>query len=169
MIERLEQIAARAEREPVQAAVYFLDLNGFKRVNDEHGHEAGDRVLVGVAHALGDELRNGDSAARLGGDEFVVVCEQIADDEAAGFIAARLAATVARPIQLHNGAEVSMHVSVGIRRFGTTPFDPEAILRDADAAMYEAKSTTRPRFAVRPPPVVSSPESRPRPRPAPRA
>lgn len=69
LIDRLGQIAARAEREPVAAAVFFLDLDGFKNVNDEHGHDAGDSMLVALADGLRDGPRGQDSAARLGGDE----------------------------------------------------------------------------------------------------
>ncbi len=90
----------------MQAAAFFLDLNGFKPINDVHGHDAGDRVLIAIAHALRDGLRSGDSVARLGGDEFVVVSERVADDAAGRRLAARLAQIVAQPISLDDGTRI---------------------------------------------------------------
>jgi len=168
LMDRLERIAARATRERVMAAVFLLDLDGFKRVNDVYGHDAGDQVLVATARALRTSLRNGDTAARLGGDEFVVLSEQIADDMAAGRLARRLGEIIARPIRLVDGTGVSMRASIGIRRFGEEAADPDEILRSADASMYRAKTSAR---ACRPavPSPFSSPESRPRRRRARRA
>jgi diguanylate cyclase (GGDEF)-like protein/PAS domain S-box-containing protein len=143
LMERLERIAARAERDPVSGALFFLDLDGLKRVNDTHGHDAGDRVLVGVAEALRAGLRSCDSAARLGGDEFVVICERIDDDAQADRLSARLRTMVAQPVEVAPGQSVTVDVSVGIERFGGERIDPEALLAGADEAMYRAKAARR--------------------------
>ncbi len=166
LTERMAQIAARAARAPVAAALFLVDLDAFKRVNDKHGHEAGDRVLRGIADALRVGLRDGDTAARLGGDEFVVVGERIGDDIVAQRLATRLAVMIARPITLADGTEISMRASIGINRFGAEPFDPGEILREADAAMYRVKPqrrAQRPDAAVLPL-SLSARGSRPRPR-----
>ena len=125
--DRLRQALSRLGRTRSCLAVMFLDLDGFKRINDEHGHAAGDEALCDVAVRLVATLRGGDTAARLGGDEFVVLCEDVADGDEVRGIAERLL------------AEVPLQVSIGIALVGNGNVDPDAVLREADAAMYRAK------------------------------
>jgi diguanylate cyclase (GGDEF)-like protein len=107
--------------------VLFVDLDGFKAVNDAHGHAEGDRVLGAFAARLAGGLRGGDTAARIGGDEFVVLCEDIAGEDEARAIAARLLDQVGIP------------ASMGIALASAADEDAQAVVRDADAAMYAVK------------------------------
>ena len=147
-LDRLGLAMSRLERRPGLAALFFLDLDNFKVVNDSLGHPAGDQVLVSVADRLQRSLRDGDTAARLGGDEFAVLCEDLIDEGEAVQIAERLGAAVAeRPVTLA-GRELVVTVSIGVA-FATNPTRrPESLLRDADAAMYRAKERGRARYEL---------------------
>ena len=134
-VARLEDIAKLAEGE---AAVLFLDLDGFKPVNDQVGHLAGDRVLQVVGDRLGRALRPGDLVARFGGDEFAVLCERLTDVDKAGAVADRLLGALAAPIVLDDGREVMITGSIGVTELGHSE-EPEAILARADLAMRAAK------------------------------
>lgn len=136
--DRLTHALARAQRQDGHIAVLFLDLDGFKEVNDRHGHAAGDEVLVEVARRLNGELRKMDTAARLGGDEFVLLCEDLAGEPEATLIAQRVSAAVCAPVVL-NGAEVAIAASVGLAVSGSPDDTAEGLLRAADAAMYKIK------------------------------
>jgi diguanylate cyclase (GGDEF)-like protein len=139
--DRLEQALSRAERRGDarnQVVLMFLDLDGFKQVNDGLGHAAGDEVLVEVARRLREQLRGVDTVARLGGDEFVVLCEGVADERAALALAERLGRAIAEPYEVAGTtASVSAAIGVALARLGIE--GSEELLRRADAAMYEAK------------------------------
>jgi diguanylate cyclase (GGDEF)-like protein len=123
-----------AERVPI--GVVFLDLDGFKRVNDVEGHATGDLVLAEVAQRVQDAVRAGDFCARYGGDEFVILCRD-ADADAAGDVADRVRAAIAEPL--------AATASVITASVGVAVVDPRAraytddVLNDADAAMYRSK------------------------------
>jgi diguanylate cyclase (GGDEF)-like protein len=136
--ELLEQAISRARRSEQLIAVLFADLDGFKAVNDRYGHLVGDELLCGVADRLTRALRPGDTAARLGGDEFVILCEDLNESSDAELLARRIAAAVAEPFDLA-GTHVRVTVSVGIAYSGLGRDLPQALLRDADFAMYQAK------------------------------
>jgi diguanylate cyclase (GGDEF)-like protein len=138
MLELLEHAFRAARRTGNTSAVFFLDVDRFKQVNDTYGHHVGDELLVGVAHRLTRALRPGDSLARLSGDEFVVLCEDLADQSEADPIAVRLNAELSRPFVL-SGVEVTVTASIGIAFTGQDIDAPEELLRDADLAMYRAK------------------------------
>jgi diguanylate cyclase (GGDEF)-like protein len=125
--DRLHQAMNRLARTQTCLAVMFLDLDGFKTVNDTRGHAAGDNLLRAVAGRLGIALRGGDTAARVGGDEFVMLCEDVAGVEDAERIAARLL------------AELPISASLGVALAFDGRESAESLLRDADAAMYAVK------------------------------
>jgi diguanylate cyclase len=137
-LDRLEQALARLSRHASALAVLFCDLDRFKIVNDSLGHGAGDLLLVDVARRLGDVLRAGDTAARFGGDEFVILCEDISGPHEAVAIAERVTAALAAPFVLGED-EAFVRTSIGIATATGEHARPEALLRDADAAMYRAK------------------------------
>jgi diguanylate cyclase (GGDEF)-like protein len=134
--DRLEMAAARQGRmESGCTGVLFIDLDGFKPINDTHGHDAGDELLQQVAERLSAAVRTTDTVGRVGGDEFVVVCEDV-DDAAISVVASRVLAALADPFQLSQGT-VGIAASIGIALSPPHPFDQ--LLQEADAAMYRAK------------------------------
>ena len=144
---RLEQALARLPRLGGCVAVFFVDLDRFKPVNDSLGHAAGDQLLLGIASRLDQVVRAHETIARLGGDEFVVVCEQLQDAKAATEIAERILAALRRPIVV-DGQEVTISASIGISLSGEPEASADSLLRDADTAMYQAKEAGRNRFLV---------------------
>ncbi|HEV3354797.1 MAG TPA: EAL domain-containing protein [Acidimicrobiales bacterium] len=146
LLDRVGQALARTERESSDVAVFLLDLDRFKLVNDSWGHSAGDRVLVAVAERLGRAVRPGDTVARFGGDEFVVVREGVDGAWEAARFGERLVKAVAGELPI-NGEEVFLTASLGIAVGGVNA-SAEAMLRDADAAMYSAKEKGRGRVEL---------------------
>jgi diguanylate cyclase (GGDEF)-like protein/PAS domain S-box-containing protein len=144
--DRVQHAAERSERSAEGFAVLFLDIDNFKTVNDSLGHDVGDRLLVSAAKLLGGCLRTGDTPARLGGDEFAVLLEHVSDPETACALAERIRDTFRRPIPV-GGRDVVSTVSIGIA-FGGRRSTSEQILRDADLAMYTAKSRGKNRFEL---------------------
>jgi diguanylate cyclase (GGDEF)-like protein len=122
-----------------QFAVLFLDLDGFKEVNDSLGHAAGDRLLVHVGQRLCELLRDGDTAARLGGDEFVVLLDGLDLPHGPRHVSDRIRAMFAEPVIL-DGHQIQVGVSIGIATSLDGLSAPEDLLRHADAAMYDAKT-----------------------------
>ena len=146
-LERLSLTIAQARRAPeVRYAVVFLDLDGFKLVNDSLGHHVGDRLLAKIGERLRAELRDTDLAARFGGDEFAMLLHGI-DPKAVGPLVDRMQASLAESIEL-DGHDVSVTASVGVALSGAEHTNAEDVLRDADIAMYHAKSMRRGSFAV---------------------
>jgi diguanylate cyclase (GGDEF)-like protein/PAS domain S-box-containing protein len=139
--DRIESALARAQRDGSGVAVLFLDLDGFKVLNDTHGHAAGDEILRVVAERLRAAVRTDDTVARFGGDEFVIVCHDVVNEERAGTIAHRVAAAVAVPVALH-GRDVVVNASIGVV-LGRPGAVPDVLVHDADTAMYDAKHHSR--------------------------
>jgi diguanylate cyclase (GGDEF)-like protein/PAS domain S-box-containing protein len=133
--DRVEHALSRGTRAGGEVAVLFIDLDGFKAVNDVHGHAEGDRLLQEVARRLDLTLRSADTAARLGGDEFAVLLEGGAGATTA---AARILDVLAQPIELPGGA-VTVSASIGLAVARAGDGGVEGLLRQADLAMYEAK------------------------------
>jgi diguanylate cyclase (GGDEF)-like protein/PAS domain S-box-containing protein len=144
LLDRLEHALERAERRK-KVAVLFLDLDNFKRVNDSLGHQTGDRLLVEVARRLRSSLRTEDTVARLGGDEFVILGEDLNGDEDAAAFAGRIARAL-RPGVALDGHEVFVTVSIGIALGSSGEDRPEALLRDAEIAMYQGKQGGKNRY-----------------------
>jgi diguanylate cyclase (GGDEF)-like protein/PAS domain S-box-containing protein len=138
-LDRLTQALARSRRNPeARIALLFLDLDGFKQVNDNLGHLAGDQLLVEVAVRIGQRLRQSDTAARLGGDEFAVLLEDVRAPEAVDAIAADISRRLCAPYEI-DGEEVVISAAVGAALSVTGQERPDDILRSADSAMYQAK------------------------------
>jgi diguanylate cyclase (GGDEF)-like protein len=127
-------------------AVLFLDLDDFKVVNDGFGHEAGDRLLIQVAERLKTAVRQTDLVARLGGDEFTVLCTGLEDPSEATMTAGRLRAALSAPFDVA-GQRRHVRVSIGCR-VAAAGDDPDALLRDADSAMYQAKGAGKDRVEL---------------------
>jgi two-component system cell cycle response regulator len=141
---RIEIAVARHERHGESSAVIFLDLDGFKPVNDQYGHAVGDRVLVEVARRLEQiATRRSDLVARLGGDEFVILCEDTTASDA-DQIVARIRSTLTRPIDVGLESTLTVGMSVGVAIADTADAAPDDLLRDADAAMYTDKAARNP-------------------------
>jgi diguanylate cyclase (GGDEF)-like protein len=120
-------------------AVLFIDLDGFKAVNDQHGHRAGDELLRGMAGRLRLVLRKGDVMARYGGDEFCVLLTRVSSKAEARRIAERLLGKAKGPMVVGSGRSVSVGASIGIALSSNIHSRPEDLIRDADAAMYQVK------------------------------
>jgi diguanylate cyclase (GGDEF)-like protein len=138
MLEMLEHAFRGSRRSGHTSAVFFIDLDRFKQVNDTYGHQIGDRLLAAVARRVSDALRPGDSVGRLSGDEFLVLCEGLEDPSDADLIASRLRQELARPFNL-SSATVKITASIGIALTGHGSDGAEALLHDADFAMYRKK------------------------------
>lgn len=143
--EQLTRATARARRDGRTVALLYLDLDGFKIVNDTQGHEAGDCLLQAVAARLRRSVRTGDVVARLGGDEFAVLIEGPAGPLEVETLAKALLAVVARPCTVA-GRPLAVTASLGITLFPGDHGDPQALLANADIAMYQAKAGGRNTF-----------------------
>jgi diguanylate cyclase (GGDEF)-like protein len=141
--DRLAQGIGLARRERYELALLFLDLDKFKAVNDDLGHEAGDEVLRTAAARIRRLLRESDTVARIGGDEFVVILPRIAGRQDAADVAAKIVEELAVPFELSDPREyahpVSIGCSVGIALFPGDADSPDRLVVAADAAMYLAK------------------------------
>lgn len=140
--ERLRPVVSRCRRDQSRFAVLFIDLNGFKLINDQYGHAAGDFVLQTAARRIVDTVRDYDTAARLGGDEFVVLLEGIQDAGAAFDVAERIRQSIAEPLDF-NGQRLTASASVGVGIFPDEAETTGDLMRHADEQMYTEKSRDR--------------------------
>lgn len=144
LAEQFRQLLAQDRR----FGLLFLDLNGFKAINDTHGHAIGDELLIVIARRLARVVRSGDTVVRLGGGEFVVIMDSVWTEEEALALANRVSAAIMRPITL-TGQHLTVGTSIGIAISAAGGDDPDELLLAADAAMYEAKrAKDGPRFAA---------------------
>lgn len=150
--ERAARALAPLQPAAPRLALLFVDLDGFKAINDRHGHAAGDQVLREVAARFAAVLRNPDTVTRIGGDEFVLLLHEVDAAEVAASVAARLVAALRPPIR-HAGLELSVAASIGIALHPDHGSSYEGLLEAADLAMYAAKAAGKGRwcFAGRPP------------------
>ena len=148
LIERMQQAMSHATRHGELMAVCFLDLDGFKAVNDEHGHDVGDLLLREVAHRLNNCVRADDTVSRLGGDEFILLLADAKSVEGCELILTRVLDTLNAPMRF-DGRRASVGASIGVTyypRAGSESRDAAALLAEADKAMYEAKRAGRHRW-----------------------
>lgn len=144
--DRLQMALNCAQRSQKKVALMFIDLDGFKTINDTHGHEAGDKVLIETSKRLVKLSRNEDTAARIGGDEFILILGNLASDSDAALVAERMIKEISQPI---NFFDISMSVgaSIGIAIFPDHASDAQSLRRLADEAMYAVKRHGKNQFA----------------------
>lgn len=145
-VDRSQRAMAEARLSGQKIAFMFLDLDGFKEVNDRHGHGAGDRVLQTVAERLSAAVRSADTAARIGGDEFVVILSELSHARFAGDVADKILRTLNTPI-VYEGQALCVGASIGIAIFPDHADDLDGLKRAADRAMYEVKASGKNRYA----------------------
>lgn len=138
LMDRARQALTRLHRSHGRVALLFVDLDRFKAINDSLGHALGDHLLISVSQRLAEMMRDSDTIARLGGDEFVILAEELQSDAEALTVAERVLHALEQPFVV-GSAEVSMLASVGVSVSHDPDADPEALLREADVAMYRAK------------------------------
>ncbi len=142
LADRMKVAIAQAQHSGHWLAICFMDLDGFKAVNDRYGHEVGDRLLVQVAERLQHTLQGGDTLARLGGDEFVLLLSGLPDLQTCRHSLQRVLDTVAHPVLLGD-IHIEISASIGVTLYPQDEQDPDTLLRHADQAMYQAKEKGR--------------------------
>ena len=148
LADRLQQAIVHTDRKKGLLAVVYLDLDGFKAINDRHGHEAGDKLLVSLAIRMKQALREVDTLARLGGDEFVAVLLDLSDVESSKSLITRLLAAAAQPVAVDD-LSLQVSASLGITFYPQADeVDADQLLRQADQAMYQAKLAGRNRYQI---------------------
>ena len=146
--DRLQQAMAQAKRRGSHLALAYVDLDAFKAINDQHGHAAGDALLVGVARHVKQVLREGDTFARLGGDEFIVLLADLPSEAACEPMLTRILEAAALPVSWQ-GLQLQVSASLGVTCYpGEEELDPTQLLQQADHAMYRAKQEGRNRFEM---------------------
>lgn len=145
LADRLQQAMARSQRSTRSLAVVYLDLDGFKAVNDQHGHDVGDKLLIAVAQRMKSVLRDGDTLARIGGDEFVAVLAELERPEDCDAALGRLLQAAAEPVAMGT-ALLQVSASIGVTLYPQDGGDADLLLRHADQAMYVAKQAGKNRY-----------------------
>jgi len=145
LMEKITVLVSRTRRKENLFAVLYIDLDGFKQVNDSLGHQVGDALLVQMASCLRSWIREGDLLARLGGDEFLVILDRLYSKDDAALVAANLLKAIAHPFHV-KGHELRIGASIGISIYPDDSVDAEQLLQQADSAMYAAKREGKNRF-----------------------
>jgi diguanylate cyclase (GGDEF)-like protein/PAS domain S-box-containing protein len=145
LADRLRQAIAVTQRSDTLLAVCYIDLDGFKDVNDRYGHEMGDRLLIDITRRLQEVLRAGDTLSRLGGDEFVMLFNEMRDESECYLVLERVLNVISQPVVL-KGAQVIVSASIGVTLYPEDDADSDTLLRHADQAMYIAKQSGKNRF-----------------------
>jgi diguanylate cyclase (GGDEF)-like protein/PAS domain S-box-containing protein len=145
LTDRMQQSLIRADRHQETLAVCYLDLDGFKEVNDQYGHKAGDDLLIGITHNLKSVLRSDDTLSRLGGDEFVLLLSDVGTPEECALILERIQVAIKTPITI-DAHVIRVTGSIGVSLYPQDHSDVDALLRHADQAMYRAKESGKNRY-----------------------
>jgi diguanylate cyclase (GGDEF)-like protein len=146
--DRMDQVLASARRRGTKVAVLFIDLDKFKQVNDQRGHEAGDWLLKQVANRMRAALRESDTASRVGGDEFVVLLPDTGQLEDAVNVARKIREQMERPFAMEDGTVLEISCSIGVAMYPDQANEARDLLRFGDDAMYVAKKNGRNAVAV---------------------
>lgn len=144
-VEQLYESLEWAQENDLSLALLFIDLDGFKQVNDTLGHEIGDRLLVTIAQRLNNSLRGTDTVSRLGGDEFTVILRAIPNMKVAARVAEKILSTITEPI-VFDGYTTRVSASIGISIYPLNSHDSESLVKEADTAMYRAKHLGKNRY-----------------------
>jgi len=139
-MDRLKQSIARTCRDKTKGALFYLDLDGFKKINDNFGHEIGDQVLVMVSKRLKNNLRETDTVARIGGDEFLVILQGLGNEQQCAALAGKIVRDFHEPFTIA-GRDFYATVSIGIALFPGDGKGPDDLLRNSDSAMYTSKNS----------------------------
>ena len=145
LADRMQQAMAQSLRRKRSVAVVFLDLDGFKVINDTHGHEMGDELLIAVSRRMKTALRDGDSLARMGGDEFVAVLVDLESPDDCEPVLARLLEAAAAPVFIDT-LSLQVSASIGVTLYPQDGVDADLLMRHADQAMYQAKQAGKNRY-----------------------
>ena len=145
LADRLQQAMVQCQRHDRSLAVAYLDLDGFKAVNDRHGHNTGDELLIALAHRMKTALREGDTLARIGGDEFVAVLVDLEEVQDCTPVLIRLLQAAAAPATVGN-AVLHVSASIGVTLYPQDAADADQLMRHADQAMYQAKQAGKNRY-----------------------
>jgi len=148
LIDRLRQALANAARDGRPVAICYLDLDGFKPINDRFGHETGDKLLVQISLRMSKAIRSNDTVCRLGGDEFVLVLPELDFAEEYLTILKRVIEDINEPVELDATHSVTVGVSVGVSIYPTHALTLETLIHQADQAMYQAKHSGRNRICI---------------------
>ena len=147
LAERMAMVLAHARRKKRAMAVLYMDLDGFKQINDTYGHGAGDILLKRVAERLTGMARKEDTVARLGGDEFLIMLSEVIGSDCAAIVATKVIEAVSRPFDI-DGHAVHMTISVGISVYPIHGEDAETLIKNADLALYQAKHAGKNTFRI---------------------
>ena len=147
LADRLRQAVVASQRRKTSLAVLYLDLDGFKSVNDRHGHDVGDELLISVTQRMKEAMREGDTLGRLGGDEFVAVLVDLETPQDCEPVLARLLQATAKPVTV-GGIALQISASIGVTLYPQDDVDADKLLRHADQAMYLAKQAGKNRYHV---------------------
>ncbi|WP_415884371.1 diguanylate cyclase domain-containing protein [Neptuniibacter sp. QD34_54] len=139
-MDRLAKIIDIAKRKQMQAAVLFIDLDGFKEVNDSFGHDVGDQVLIDTATRLKACVRESDTVARIGGDEFIILLSEINKQQDAAFVAKKVLENIKQPYNIEQ-KKIDIGVSIGIAIYPNNAVNTERLIQCADKAMYSVKTS----------------------------
>lgn len=145
LAERLNQAITHCQKHNRSLAVAFMDLDGFKEVNDSYGHSLGDELLIAVSRRMQGALRKGDTLARIGGDEFIAIMTDLEASEDSELVFERLLKAASAPVNINN-TSVTVSASIGVTRCPQDSVDAEQLIRHADQAMYMAKQAGKNRY-----------------------
>ncbi len=147
LADRLSQAISHTKRNNSQMAICYLDLDGFKPINDQFGHKIGDALLIEMAQRMENCVRSGDTVARIGGDEFVILLLGITEHSECQTAIERILSEIARPLVV-DGNSLCVSASIGVTLFPKDDVDTEILLRHADQAMYQAKQSGKNQFCI---------------------
>lgn len=158
MDDRLHHAIDRAQRASSKIALYFIDLNDFKPINDQYGHEAGDKILMGIASALRAGLRNSDTISRFGGDEFIIIIEDIEGEDHTQSVLTAIEFAISAPIILDSETTLVTTASIGMAIYPDDATDADSLIKAADIAMYLKKKQKikKPRAKAKPKDISDS-------------